>query len=153
MQVYLESMSCGNIHRASIGKDKGQARGRAPVVPCLITRGVSRVSPRSGSSREPFVALLVLGGRLDVVDDEDIDGAGLLDEFEAGLDLEGFDKGCAGLCRLGSGIGRAAGLRSTHEIEIDIEFSGEAGSIQHGDPVQATHSKSGGFETDRKSVV
>src|ERR1035438_527674 len=36
-------MSCRNIHRVIEREDKGQARGRAPVVPCLIIRGVSRV--------------------------------------------------------------------------------------------------------------
>lgn len=73
-----------------------------------------------------------------MVDNVDIDQAGLLDQFEAGLGLEGFDEGWPGLFGLGLRIGWPTGLGLTLKLQIDIEPSGEACSIQYGDPVKAT---------------
>jgi len=44
MEVYLESMSCRQICGVFEWDGQGQARGRAPVFPSTIIRGVSRES-------------------------------------------------------------------------------------------------------------
>ena len=53
---------------------------------------------------------LVLRRLLDVIDDEDVDGAGLSHQVKPGLGLERLDKGWRGRFGLGLRIGRTAGL-------------------------------------------